>query len=45
MTEQMLTITGATQNYYIGMCGSPAMKRGLKGGTKQGEGQSCDRRG
>ena len=45
MTEQLLTITGTSQNYYIDIYGSPARKRFFAGSIKQGEVESCDARG
>jgi hypothetical protein len=45
MTEQMLTITGTSQNYYIGIYKSPARKRFFAGSLRQGEVKSCDGRG
>lgn len=45
MTEQMLTIAGTSQNYYIGIYKSPARKRFFVGSRKQGQVKSCDGRG
>jgi hypothetical protein len=45
MTEQLLSITSTSQNYYIGIYGSPARKKLCAGSIKQGEVKSCDSRG
>ena len=45
MTEQLLTITGTSQNYYVDIHAAPARKRFFAGSIKQGQVKSCDARG
>lgn len=45
MTEQMLTIAGTSQNYYIGIYKSPARKSFCAGSRRQRQVKSCDGRG